>query len=189
MQAKNVDNAILVVRSALDSGVDWVDLERLVAAEKAAGNPVASLIHSLQLEHRAVTLRLRDVYAAYDSDELASSGDEGAGAGAGAGAEEGGEEGGAGSGKKKQQQKKKNKQKQQQQKNNKGKKGKKGGGGDGAAAASAIGENPLWLNVRVNIDLSAQGNAAAYFADTKAARVKEHKTKEGGEKALKAATK
>ncbi len=49
-----------VVRSALDSRVDWMELERIVADETAAGNPVASLIVSMDLAHSRITLRWED---------------------------------------------------------------------------------------------------------------------------------
>ena len=40
----------MVVRSALANGMDWTDLDALVQAETANGNPVASLIHELRLD-------------------------------------------------------------------------------------------------------------------------------------------
>ena len=57
LHMKAVDNAIAVVRSALDSRVDWLELERIVADETAAGNPIASLIVSMDLAHSRITLR------------------------------------------------------------------------------------------------------------------------------------
>ena len=59
-----VDNACLVVRSALEHGVGWLDLERLVVAEAAARNPVASIIASLDLAAGTAVLALRDAEAA-----------------------------------------------------------------------------------------------------------------------------
>ncbi|CAM9456120.1 unnamed protein product [Discosporangium mesarthrocarpum] len=58
--ADDVEKALTVVRSALANGVDWQDLEDLVEAEKANGNPVASLIHALHLEKNKVVLGLMD---------------------------------------------------------------------------------------------------------------------------------
>lgn len=44
----------MVVRSALANGMDWQDLEELVKAETANGNPIASLIHELRLDRNQV---------------------------------------------------------------------------------------------------------------------------------------
>lgn len=44
----------MVVRSALANGMDWQDLEDLVKAETAIGNPIASLIHELRLDRNKV---------------------------------------------------------------------------------------------------------------------------------------
>ena len=63
MHLKNVDNAIAVVKSALDSKIDWKELERIVADETAAGNPVASLIANLDLAHSRITLRYAPVHS------------------------------------------------------------------------------------------------------------------------------
>lgn len=51
-EAEAVMNA---VRAALAGGLDWADLARMIEEEKRAGNPVASRVHSLQLD-RAPTL-------------------------------------------------------------------------------------------------------------------------------------
>lgn len=40
------------------AGMDWHDLERMIKEERKAGNPVAELIHSLQLEANKATLML-----------------------------------------------------------------------------------------------------------------------------------
>lgn len=44
----------MVLRSALANGMDWSDLDDLVKAETANGNPVASLIHELRLDRNRV---------------------------------------------------------------------------------------------------------------------------------------
>jgi hypothetical protein len=54
-----VDAAINAVREAVASGMDWRDLGRMIKEERRAGNPVAGLIDSLQLELSRVTLLLR----------------------------------------------------------------------------------------------------------------------------------
>jgi predicted ribosome quality control (RQC) complex YloA/Tae2 family protein len=55
-----VDAALNAVREALAGGMDWNDLARMIKDEKKAGNPVAALIDSLQLEKNKITLVLRD---------------------------------------------------------------------------------------------------------------------------------
>ncbi|CBN79324.1 conserved unknown protein [Ectocarpus siliculosus] len=56
--ADEVEKALMVVRSALANGMDWQDLEDLVKAETANGNPIASLIHELRLDRNQVVLSL-----------------------------------------------------------------------------------------------------------------------------------
>jgi predicted ribosome quality control (RQC) complex YloA/Tae2 family protein len=56
--ASSVDAALTVVNSALNSGMDWVQLSQLVQVEQSAGNRIACLIHSLDLERDAMTLNL-----------------------------------------------------------------------------------------------------------------------------------
>ncbi len=48
-----VDAALDAVREALAGGMDWRDLARMVKEERRAGNPVASLIDSLQASSKA----------------------------------------------------------------------------------------------------------------------------------------
>lgn len=62
-----VENALLVVRSALANGMSWEDLGKLVKAEQAKENPVAKVIQSFALEKNEMTLLL-DHYD-YDEDE------------------------------------------------------------------------------------------------------------------------
>ncbi|CAM6068471.1 unnamed protein product [Sphagnum tenellum] len=66
---QDVDAAILAVRSALASSMDWKDLVRMVKEEKKAGNPVAGLIHSLQLEKNQITLLLSSDFDDMDDTE------------------------------------------------------------------------------------------------------------------------
>ena len=57
--ADMVEKAIQVVNSALDNGMDWDQLEDLVQVETVQNqNPVAMLIHKLQLEQDSMVLRL-----------------------------------------------------------------------------------------------------------------------------------
>ncbi|KAF1336097.1 Nuclear export mediator factor, partial [Globisporangium splendens] len=62
---QDVENVLLVIRSALASGMDWRGLEELVRFEQKNGNPVASLIHELDLAHNRVSILLCD----NDNDE------------------------------------------------------------------------------------------------------------------------
>jgi hypothetical protein len=56
--ACQVDDAILVVRSALAQGMAWPDLRQLVKEERARRNPVALVIDALRLESNQITLSL-----------------------------------------------------------------------------------------------------------------------------------
>ncbi|KAJ1458382.1 hypothetical protein M885DRAFT_513540 [Pelagophyceae sp. CCMP2097] len=58
LHATDVDVILGVVRSALDSGLRWDELEDYVAAEKKRGSRLACLIHDLDLEKRVATLVL-----------------------------------------------------------------------------------------------------------------------------------
>lgn len=70
LHADMVEKAIQVVNSALNSGMDWDQLEDLVQIEKYQNqNPVAMLIHKLDLERDAMVLRLVKEEALYDDDD------------------------------------------------------------------------------------------------------------------------
>lgn len=56
-----VDAAILIIRNAIATGMDWRELEDLVKDEQKRGNPIALMIDSLKLETNQVSLRLRYV--------------------------------------------------------------------------------------------------------------------------------
>lgn len=49
------------VRDALSEGMDWGELWTMIQEEKVAGNPVAQLVESLQLDNNAVTILLENV--------------------------------------------------------------------------------------------------------------------------------
>ena len=53
-----VDAAIEAVASLVASGMDWADVSAVVKEERKKGNPVAELIHSLDLEKNRMTLLL-----------------------------------------------------------------------------------------------------------------------------------
>lgn len=67
-----VEAAIQAVNEALATGMDWRDLERMIKEERKEGNPIAALIHSLQLELNQVTLLLGN----YLDDEEGSAADD-----------------------------------------------------------------------------------------------------------------
>eukprot|EP00980_Cylindrotheca_fusiformis_P024232 scaffold11675_cov123-Cylindrotheca_fusiformis.AAC.1 len=71
LHADMIEKAIQVVNSALDSGMDWDQLEDLVQIEKVQNqNPVAMLIHKLDLEQDAMVLRLeREAVVFGEADE------------------------------------------------------------------------------------------------------------------------
>jgi predicted ribosome quality control (RQC) complex YloA/Tae2 family protein len=72
IHADMVEKALQVVNSALDSGMDWDQLEDLVDLEARQNlNPVAMLIHKLDLEHDQMVMRLfrEDVIHSDESDE------------------------------------------------------------------------------------------------------------------------
>jgi predicted ribosome quality control (RQC) complex YloA/Tae2 family protein len=70
--ADNVDKALAVINSAIDSGMDWDQLEQIVAIEQTQNhNPIALLIHKLELESDSMILRLPTIPqdSAEDDDE------------------------------------------------------------------------------------------------------------------------
>ena len=58
LHADSVDKALAVINSALDSGMDWDQLEELVKVEKSNQNPIALLVQKLELEKESMLLRL-----------------------------------------------------------------------------------------------------------------------------------
>ncbi|KAK9805687.1 hypothetical protein WJX72_012021 [[Myrmecia] bisecta] len=64
-----VDAAINAVREALAAGLDWRELARMIKDERRAGNPVAGLIDSLQLERNKITLLLSNFLDEEEGDD------------------------------------------------------------------------------------------------------------------------
>ncbi|KAI1321220.1 hypothetical protein EDD11_007786 [Mortierella claussenii] len=56
------DQAIMIIRNAVATGMDWKDLADLVDEEKRHGNPIALMIDSLKLESNNVCVILSDPY-------------------------------------------------------------------------------------------------------------------------------
>lgn len=59
--AEDIDRALGVINSALDTGMDWMALEQLVAVEQANENPIALLIQKLLFDKEQVVLALPDI--------------------------------------------------------------------------------------------------------------------------------
>ena len=66
--AEDIDRALGVINSALETGMDWDALEQLVSVEQANENPIALLIHKLQLDKDEVVMALPDIDNWDDSD-------------------------------------------------------------------------------------------------------------------------
>lgn len=58
LNADNVDKALNVINAALDNGMDWEQLEQLVKVEQENRNPIALLVHKLELENDSMILKL-----------------------------------------------------------------------------------------------------------------------------------
>ena len=54
-----VEQASVVIRSAIATGMDWTDIELLVRDAQSRGDPVAMAVHSLKLKSNEVTLLLQ----------------------------------------------------------------------------------------------------------------------------------
>lgn len=64
-EPKKVQDAIVVIKAALDAGMDWTNLELIMNEEKKKGNPTALLMNKLKLEKNIVTLSMERI----DCDE------------------------------------------------------------------------------------------------------------------------
>lgn len=80
LNLEQVEQALLVIRSALAAGMDWVDLQKLIKEEQAQRNPVAMLIDGLKLETNQITLLLRepDYAAEFGFEDESDADDDGA---------------------------------------------------------------------------------------------------------------
>jgi predicted ribosome quality control (RQC) complex YloA/Tae2 family protein len=67
---EKVDAALNAVKDALEGGMDWKELEKLIKEERKASNPVAALIHSLQLDKGRVTLSLQNQSVGLEEEPL-----------------------------------------------------------------------------------------------------------------------
>ena len=71
MNAWVVDRAISIIRQAVDSGMDWEALGRLLQRERDMGDDVAQLVVGLKLDDNKITLRLHE-----EIGEVASASDD-----------------------------------------------------------------------------------------------------------------
>jgi predicted ribosome quality control (RQC) complex YloA/Tae2 family protein len=68
--AEDVDKAILVINSAITSGMSWDQIEQIVKVEQQQNqNPIALLIHQLDFENNAMILRLPRDTNHYDDED------------------------------------------------------------------------------------------------------------------------
>ncbi|KAG0329329.1 hypothetical protein BG000_000106 [Podila horticola] len=67
------DQAIMIIRNAIATGMDWKDLADLVEEEKRHGNPIALMIDTLKLDSNHICVILSDPYeeeyVEYDNEE------------------------------------------------------------------------------------------------------------------------
>jgi predicted ribosome quality control (RQC) complex YloA/Tae2 family protein len=58
MDLDNVQNVIQTVKSLVNSGMNWNDIQELIDNEKEDGNPLAGMICDLKLEKRIISIKL-----------------------------------------------------------------------------------------------------------------------------------
>ncbi|CAO3590807.1 unnamed protein product [Absidia cylindrospora] len=63
-----VDAAISIIRNAVASQMDWLDLKELVTEEKRKNNPIALMIDGLKLDTNQITLLLSEPNESTDDD-------------------------------------------------------------------------------------------------------------------------
>lgn len=57
-RAEEADAALAAVNQCLAQGMEWTDIADLIEAEAAEGNPIAGLIHKLDLSKNRIVLKL-----------------------------------------------------------------------------------------------------------------------------------
>lgn len=55
---QDVDAIVKIVKTMEDNGYSWEDIERMVGESKKSGDPLANMIHSLNIFRRQVTVLL-----------------------------------------------------------------------------------------------------------------------------------
>ena len=184
----HVQAALDVVNRAVASGMDWGDLERMVAAEAAGGNAVAASIVKLDVGGGRMTLALPDPYWQEGQEEDEAGGDSDSSEDA---------EGGGGGGTWRSPAASMDPAARlaaAQALFHGGEEWSEGGRGDGtpqeaastapAHAAAGAGESPSTggptVQVQVRLDLSAAGNAREHWRSAKAAKGSEDKAAAAG---------
>ncbi len=71
MHAEGIDKLAMVINSAVDNDMSWDDIQLMVDEETENGNPIASMVVSLNLEKNQVVVRLGD-----DLNSIAASDDD-----------------------------------------------------------------------------------------------------------------
>jgi predicted ribosome quality control (RQC) complex YloA/Tae2 family protein len=164
--ADKVEKALAVINSALDSGMDWDQLEQLIQVEQQENhNPIALLIYQLDLEQDTLVLELPTADYVLGNDD--NDNDEEA----------------------------KKEELPEQSNGNQAKKKKGKGKQNGKAAAATLSEAQVakkkikknHILVTVSLKDSAHGNATQLFAKYRAMKEKSQRTVEASAKALKAA--
>ncbi|GJJ79047.1 hypothetical protein EMPS_11406 [Entomortierella parvispora] len=69
------DQAIMIIRNAVATGMDWKDLADLVEEERKHNNPIALMIDALKLESNQVCVILSDPYDEEEYDEQEEEGE------------------------------------------------------------------------------------------------------------------
>lgn len=68
LHAEDVDKALRIINSALDTGMDWKELEQVLEKGRTNNNPIALLIKKLQLDDDKMVLSLPEMTTAEDID-------------------------------------------------------------------------------------------------------------------------
>lgn len=58
---QDLQKCILVINTAIDNGIKWMELEMLVRDEQKKGNSIANMIQSLDLEHERIIISLENI--------------------------------------------------------------------------------------------------------------------------------
>ena len=159
-----VQNATLVVNSMIAGGMEWDALWQMVTEEKRNGNPVASVISRLDLEHNSMTLLLPKLGEEAEEDDGSISSDSGSSSDEDVMSSSESEIDVEGSS---------NKDMKTSNKRKKNKGAKK----------------PATLCVKIDLSLSAYQNARAYYEKVKKTKDKTVKAAEAGVRATKEAQK
>uniref|UniRef100_A0A7S2ZV77 NFACT RNA-binding domain-containing protein n=2 Tax=Rhodosorus marinus TaxID=101924 RepID=A0A7S2ZV77_9RHOD len=67
---EEIETALTIFRSAVVSGMDWKELDRMLKEEQENDNPVLRIVHSLHLDRNEITVKLtpRSYYDEFDDE-------------------------------------------------------------------------------------------------------------------------